>query len=110
MKKLITFIKSLFAKKPKEAESFKITEKEILQDLVKAPEETLEGIATVVESTTKPPIIKEALEAEAVVEEYEISEEEYQQEVAAGSKDVVSEDQGDPIPVRKKRVTKKKKK
>lgn len=109
MKKLITFIKSLFAKKPKETESFKITEKEILQDLVKAPEETLEGIATVVESTTMSPIIREA-QSETIVEEYEISEEEYQQEVAAGSKDVVSEDQGDPIPVRKKRVTKKKKK
>lgn len=109
MKKLITFIKSLFAKKPKETESFKITEKEILQDLVKAPEETLEGIATVVESTTMSPIIREA-QSETIVEEYEISEEEYQQEVAAGSKDVVSEDQGDPVPVRKKRVTKKKKK
>lgn len=44
-----------------------------------------------------------AEEAPVVEETYEITEEEFQAEVAAGSTDVVSEEVGTPTPVRKKK-------
>ena len=67
-----------------------------------APEPVVDPILTV----ETPPVVEAApiVEAAPLVEEtYEITEEEFQSEVAAGSTDVVSEEVGTQKPVRKKK-------
>ena len=61
-----------------------------------------EALASVPEKSSKE--VKEDVTPELIVEEtYEITEEEFQSEVAAGSTDVTSEEVGDSKPVRKKK-------
>jgi hypothetical protein len=63
---------------------------------VPAPEVTAPKVEVIEEPTPEEP-------TPVVEETYEISEEEFQSEVAAGSTEVVSEEVGDSKPVRKKK-------